>query len=215
MINTRIKICGVTCPKLATEAVALGANYIGLVFHPSSKRNIDINKAKAIAFATHEAGGQTVAVFVDQTFPMMQAILTETKINIAQLHGSMAKASHVNLPDSVTRIFVQIVADDGTIINDANNGLSQCQTARDLLLFDAPMPGQGKVLPWEKMVITSTFRFGIAGGLTANNVSAALTHLPAYFVDVSSGVENTQGVKDVTKIQDFIRQVRGMTHANS
>lgn len=214
MIKPSIKICGVTCPTLAAKAVALGADYIGLVFHPSSKRNVDINTAKAIALATHQAGGLAVAVFVDQAFQAMQTILDKTKINIAQLHGPMAKASHAYLPDSITRIFVQTIQDNGSIVNDSSDGLSRCKIARDMLLFDAKIPGQGKALPWERMVFPHDFRFGIAGGLNVDNVSKALSYLPAHLIDISSGVENAEGQKDMAKIQSFIDRVRGMTHAD-
>ncbi len=210
---TKIKICGVKSPQIAEVAIALGANYIGLVCHPHSKRYVDLALAKTIANATIQAGGIPVAVCVDQDAVAMQAILDATDIQTLQLHGHNAKAAHHQLDAHYVRIYAQVVNSDGSFAPDTSHGLNACLPSRDYLLLDNLEAGAGLTLPWPQLVVNTPFRYGLAGGLNPNNVSSALAHMHADFVDVSSGVESMPGEKDLTLIAAFIGQVRGSKHA--
>ncbi|MGH8482601.1 MAG: phosphoribosylanthranilate isomerase, partial [Nevskiaceae bacterium] len=66
--------------------------------------------------------------------------------------------------------------------------------------------GQGRTFDWS--AIRSSRPFVLAGGLTPDTVGAAIRAARPYAVDVSSGIESAPGVKDVSKMQRFIEEVR-------
>ena len=78
----------------------------------------------------------------------------------------------------------------------------------NFLLFDAPMAGSGQTFDWHLLADKKIKKpFFIAGGLTVENVREAQALFQPYALDVSSGVE-TDGVKDLTKIRQFIERVK-------
>lgn len=198
-----VKICGITTSSLANEASKLGADFIGIVFHPQSKRNVEIEEAKRIATATIEAGAKPVAVFVNQSAKEMQSICEQTNIRIVQLHGQTARLQHHLLPTDYTRFFVL-----NTPIK-MSEALYTLDSDKDFILVDHAIPGQGKTIDWENFKYTLPFKWMLAGGLTPNNVANAINRLRPIGVDVSSGVEVAPGKKDRMLIEQFINRARG------
>jgi len=196
-----IKICGLRDVELATQTAQAGAHFIGLVFHPVSKRFVTLDKAKAIALATKQAGAIPVAVFVDHSALQMQEICEATDITTVQLHGNMARSQHLGLPKKYTRIYVQT--------SDMQQDVYEGDPARDFLLFDHRQAGSGQTFDWENFSYAGKFRWFLAGGLTPDNVSMAAQQLQPMGVDVSSGVENETGEKQLHKIKTFIQRARG------
>lgn len=207
MSNILIKICGVQQPELALQAAVAGANFIGIVFHPQSKRYVNPKHAKLVATAAKANGAQPVAVFTDQSAKTMLEICELTGITIIQLHGNTAKSQHHLLPAQFQRFYVQAILPDGSIIKDAENGLQYCDPQRDYLLFDNAQPGIGRAFDWKKFNYHGIFKRCLAGGLTSANVGAAIASIHPDIVDVSSGVENQSGTKDLVIIKDFISAV--------
>ena len=186
-----IKICGIRTPELAYATGMAGADFIGIVLHPQSRRFVDLDTARCIANATKDAGVTPVAVFVDHNALEMQSICQTTGISVIQLHGNTSKQQHTALPAGYQRIYVQTVDDH------------MCHS-RDYLLFDNPDPGQGIPFDWEQFSYNGPYRFGIAGGLTPDNVAIAIKTFKPALIDVSSGVENHEGEKDLDLIKQFI-----------
>lgn len=88
----------------------------------------------------------------------------------------------------------------------------------DRLLFDSPaqaLPGgTGTRFDWSLVgQFAHRQQWGLAGGLTPDNVGEALKVTHAPLVDVSSGVESAPGVKDVDKISAFCQAVRAYEQA--
>ena len=85
----KVKICGLTNLEDAQTAVAAGADYLGFIFYPPSKRSVDINTAKVIVQTLRAAPGcpVLVGVFVNETGPRMAEILDEVGLDLAQLSG--------------------------------------------------------------------------------------------------------------------------------
>jgi phosphoribosylanthranilate isomerase len=213
MSKVAIKICGIRDPDMAKEAVLAGADFIGIIFHPPSKRCVSIAQATDIAKAAKALGATPVAVFVDHSSEEMAQICQETDIQIVQLHGDRAKSEHHQLPAHYRRIYVQSVAANGTLDPDEAGGLSYCHPIRDYLLFDNREGGKGQPFDWEAFHYKGTFPWGLAGGLTIDNVKIALKKYPLALVDVSSGVERAHGEKDKDLIRQFIHTVRPVRQA--
>lgn len=210
MHNPLIKICGIRSPELAQHAALAGADFIGIVFHPTSKRHVDIEHAKEIASATLEKNALPVAVFVEQSAQQMREICECCNINVIQLHGTEARKQHHLLSHHYKRFYVQSVSTNGLSENDFDGGLVHCEAQRDYVLFDNVQAGKGKTFDWDNFTYHGPFRFCLAGGLTPRNVAVAIKKLQPDLVDVSSGVEGLSGEKEVGLIVDFIHAVRGV-----
>jgi phosphoribosylanthranilate isomerase len=208
MNKVAIKICGLTDVDTATIATDYGAHFIGLVFHPPSKRCINVNVGKQIAAAVKKHHGIPVAVFYNHDAAFMQSICDALDIDHIQLHGPIAKNEHHLLSEHYKRIYALQVTGNGAIDMDHSQGLMQCNPARDYILFDNVTPGAGIPFTWHGFQYAGPFRFGIAGGLNALNVKAAISQLQPTFVDISTGVENAIGIKDRSMIRHFIATVK-------
>lgn len=200
MTKKLIKICGIHDPDIAVAAARAGANYIGIIFHSSSPRHVNIEQAVNVAEASRRSGATPVAVFVNQTDVEMRLICEATHIKTVQLHGEIARAHHHLLPDDYQRIYVS---------SESDNNLHHLDKERDFILIDHREPGQGKSINWMKFQYHLPFRWFLAGGLTSVNVQHAIDVLQPDGVDVSSGVESSRGNKDISLIQQFIASVQG------
>lgn len=195
----KIKLCGLVEPEMAYQAAILGADFIGLIFHAPSKRAVSLPQAKEISQAVRLAGAIPVAVFTSHTAAEMQDICIHTQIDTIQLHGAESKKQHSLLPENYSRIFA---------LSGSEQAPSGLNPQRDFLLFDHFQPGSGLILDWENFSYIGEMKYGLAGGLRAENVSTAITKTKPYFVDVSSGIENHQGKKTLLLIEQFIRAVK-------
>lgn len=201
MNNPLIKICGIKTPEMAKLAALAGADFIGIIFDPNSKRYVELNQAILIAEAARQYGAIPVAVFVNHSAEEMHTICLKTHINTIQLHGPNSRSQHNLLPQEYTRFFVNAIP------NNAN-------PTRDIVLFDNPQPGSGKLLDLGKFNYTGELRFCLAGGLNPDNISNVLTKIKPDIIDVSSGVENSSGEKDINLIKKFIQHSK-INHSNS
>lgn len=197
---------------MAQFAALAGADFIGIVFHHASKRCVCVEKAILISAAARAHNAIPVAVVVDHTASQMKALCEATQIQVIQLHGRIAKQQHHLLPSTYQRIYVRPVAPHGAVSDLTDDGLTDCDPARDYLLFDNAEAGKGKPFNWDAFnPEKSPFKIGFAGGLTPDNVGAAIKKFSPAFVDVSGGVENAAGEKDKVLIQQFIGVVHEQT----
>lgn len=208
MPNPLIKICGIRSANMAQQAVAAGANFIGIICHPGSKRYVDDPTAKEIAGVTRAEGGVPVAVFVDHSAVQMQSFCDRNGIDVVQVHGDNARTDHGKLPQHYRRIYACPVGDAGVRTEDLRQ-LQICDPQRDYVLFDHTQAGSGQVFAWEKLAYSGLLRTGIAGGIHRGNVREMLEILAPELVDTSSGVEcGISGEKDVRLIKEFIQTVK-------
>ena len=199
-----VKICGIRDVETAQACVGLGADLIGIVFHPASKRHIgNLKIARDIAFAVQDAGGIPVGVFVDQDSTSIFEIASYIGIYTIQLHGSCVRRTHHDLPAYYQRIYVRHVSSDGVVKGDLDGGQQYCDPKRDYILFDGIEPGSGRSFATQN-IRDSQFPIGIAGGLNVNNVSKVIEDLHPDLIDLSSGIESEIGSKDLGKIQHFL-----------
>lgn len=209
MSRILIKICGLSDPLTAIAAAKAGADFIGVVFHPASPRNVDVSQAAKIAEAAKKAGVMPVAVFVNSNAEEIVKICKATGINYAQLHGENARQSHHLLPDNLHRIYVCSINEQGEINSGESDYRNNLNNSRDFLLFDNQQAGSGKVFDWSGFNYDGPFRWFLSGGLNINNVESGIKQLNPSGIDVSSGVEKSPGQKDIKLIEQFIDKVRG------
>ena len=114
--KTLVKVCGVTTPEDATQAASAGADFIGMILWPKSKRSIPLDVAKQVADAAKAAGATPIGVFVDESAEEIVAACEAVGIDHAQLHGDNARAALTDLPMKIKAVYVVSAAKDGAIV---------------------------------------------------------------------------------------------------
>ena len=213
-MSVRVKICGLKEPAHVAAAIAAGAAYLGFVFFPKSPRHLAIPAAAALA-AEVPPGVAKVALTVNATDAELDAITGAVAMDMLQLHGA---ESPERVAEVRGRYGLPVMKAVG-IAEEADLALIQTYgRIADQLLIDARPPkgaalpgGNGLAFDW-RLVARKYWPcpWMLAGGLTPENVAAAIRLTGARQVDVSSGVESAPGVKDVTAIRAFVKAVRAL-----
>ena len=196
----RIKICGITRPGDAEQALALGADTVGCVFHAESARHVTAEIAQDIQIAVGNAG-TLVGLFVDPTVDQVQAVLDRIDLDVLQFHGQESPA----FCDQFQRPYLKAVAMSADVDLSAVN--KAYESARGLLLDSAhegQFGGTGQRFDWDWIDAGLENRLMLAGGLNADNVGEAIRQARPAAVDVSSGVERDKGIKDSDRMRAFI-----------
>ena len=201
--RTRVKICGITRIDDAVSAVNAGADAIGLVFYAPSPRALTIAQAQQIVAAIPPFVS-VVGLFVNAKQTEIEAVLSDVRLDILQYHGdeTPSDCQQINLPYYKA---IRVKADTNLLQCEA-----EFKSAKALLLdtySEAAVGGTGQVFDWGLIPNNLTKPVILAGGLTADNVAAAIQQVQPYAVDVSGGVEQNKGIKDAAKIAAFMRGV--------
>ena len=211
MPGPAIKICGIASPAALDAAIRARADYAGLVFYPPSPRYLTI--AQAADLGTRAAGRiGAVGLFVDASDATIGEAVGAAKLDALQLHGS-------ETPQRAAELRARFALPVWKVISVASAAdVAKADTyagAADLILFDARMPkgslpgGMGLVFDWALLRdYRGSLPWGLAGGLSPDNVAEAVRLTRAPLVDTSSGVESAPGVKDVDKIAAFCKAAR-------
>jgi phosphoribosylanthranilate isomerase len=194
-----IKVCGITRPEDAHAAASLEVNALGFVLWPQSPRAITLEAVRSLV-ATLPPFLVRVGVFVDPAPDEIERA-RDAGIQVAQVHGTAPV-----LPPGISLLQAAHLASDGEGLVPAVPGTSP-------VLVDAVDPvrrgGTGRTVVWMRVRVVAGARpVVLAGGLTAENVAAAIREARPYGVDVSSGVERSPGVKDHDKLAAFVAAVR-------
>lgn len=203
-VRTRIKICGITRVEDARAAAELGADAIGLVFYAASARAVSIETARRIAAAAPPFVA-CVGVFLKAEAAFVQSVLAGVRIDLLQFHGEES----LEVCESFKRPFIKAIA-MGADTNVAEY-IARYPSASGFLL-DSHLPGQaggrGSVLDWARVPTGQERPLILAGGLSVDNVARAVRSTRPYGVDVSSGVESGNGIKDAARMKAFIQEVK-------
>lgn len=201
---TQIKICGITRTEDAQLCSELSADYLGFIFVESSPRYIKPERAAAIVSALpDEARPKIVGVFRDQSPEEVQRIAAAVPLDFVQLHGNESN-------EDIALIDVPVIK--ALRVGDMLPATTAHQNAEWLLfdtLDDRRGGGTGKRFDWSLLNIYERSRpFFLAGGISPENVAAAISLVRPAAVDVSSGVESEAGIKDATKLRTLFERVR-------
>lgn len=198
---TKLKLCGLVriCD---IEAVnRLNPEYIGFVFAKKSRRYVDPAQARELR-ARLNKGISPVGVFVNESPEAIADLVRSGIIDVVQLHGSEDEDFLRKLRELVSCPIIKAFS-----VKTPQDVRIACESSADLILLDSGAGGTGTVFDWDLLEPIRRPWF-LAGGLSPENAADAIRRLAPYGVDVSSGIE-TDGVKDIQKMNDFVRAVRG------
>ena len=197
-----VKICGLTNVDDARAALDAGADCLGFVLYRASPRGITADALARITEAL-PAGVRRVGVFVNERPDVVARVARECGLYAAQIHGDETYEGFEALPGLVWRA---IRWQDGAW----SPRLAAWPAERYVLdAAEAGYGGTGRRVDWTAAAALSrTHRTMLAGGLTPENVGEAIRTVRPLGVDVSSGVEQAPGRKDVGKMQEFVRRAR-------
>jgi phosphoribosylanthranilate isomerase len=210
-----VKICGLTDPAALAAAVEGGASWLGFVFYPPSPRALSPEAAAGLA--AHAPEGRTlVGVFVDPDDALLEEVLTRVPLHALQLHGAESPERVRAIKAQTGRLVIKAlqVAKTGDLAPVASYA-----AVADILLFDARPPkepgrlpgGNGLAFDWRLVQDLQPGRpWLLSGGLSADNLVAAVMLCRPPAVDVSSGVESRPGQKDPARIRRFLALARGL-----
>ena len=216
--DIQVKICGLRTPEHMRVTIAAGADMLGLMFYEPSSRYIQPQQARTLLESVEngESVGANesrparmispdiVGVFVNKDAACINEVAQQVGLHVVQLHGDEPP----EFCHSITRPVIKALR-----LQDMSD-IGKVRAYREVawrILLDTPAPG------WGGSGITHDWTIAraaaqeapmlLAGGLTPENVAAAIQQVHPWGVDVSSGVE-TNGHKDTGKIRSFIERVR-------
>ncbi len=204
MHRTRIKICGVTRAEDAAAAVAAGADAIGVIFAPSARRVTIAQAAKALADVP--PGVARIGVFVDASADEIAEAVAACELTAVQLSGGESPADIDALPFPAIKVLHV-----GTHFGSEEAEPFRGHAAALLLdtLVTGKAGGTSQTFNWQATGdVPGWAPCFVAGGLDPTNVGACIAALRPFAVDVSSGVEQSPGIKDPEKIAAFCAAVR-------
>jgi len=209
MSKVLVKVCGLSTPEAVDAAVDAGADYIGLVHYEPSPRHVTLDQAAALRRRVPSRTKVVLLLVNEQPLPTAQAV-DAVKPDIVQFHGGETPEWLGLLKRAVPHeIWKAIGVRSEATLTDT----LRYRGAADRILYDAApgvLPGgNGLGLDWS---LLTNFRhelpWGLAGGLTPDNVAEAIRVTGAPMVDASSGLESALGVKDAGRIRAFIEAAR-------
>ena len=221
-MTTEVKICGIKTKAVLDAALDAGADYVGLVLHPASARDVDFELAEQLADRAR-GRAQVVALVVNPGPALLSVVAADVRADILQLHGD-------ETPDDVAyarawmkecggragancKIWKAIAVAEAADLKK----VSAYAGLVDRILFDAKPPpdpgalpgGNGLSFDWRILDGHKDKSFVLAGGLRPENVADAIRLVKPAVVDVSSGVETSPGEKSPELIRRFIRAAKG------
>lgn len=202
--RTRIKICGITRADDALAAARLGADAVGMVFHPASARCVSVETAGEIcaALPPFVTG---VGLFVNASEDAVRAVIDRVPLGLLQFHGD-------ETPQDCARfgrpwVKAARVRPGLDLVEYASRFADAGASALVLDAYSEGYGGAGEVFDWSLIPQDLALPVVLAGGLNPDNVAAAIARVRPWAVDVSSGVEAPgapKGVKDHALIARFI-----------
>ena len=213
-MRTRVKICGITRQEDLRSAVDAGADAVGFVFHPTSKRFVSAQQAAGLVCHL-PAFVSSVALFVNPEHSAVQDVLHLMRPSLLQFHGEEMPEFCESFDTPYIKAF-RVGApglDSPQALIDSCKGFMSARA----WLFDSFTPAYGgSGHGFDHSLLTALARIDptqrrpliLSGGLNPNNLLEPLQSLRPWAVDVSSGVEVGPGVKSAQLIKDFMFSIK-------
>ncbi len=203
---TKVKICGITNLDDARQAAELGAWAIGMIFWEGSVRRCELEAAEEIS-AELRRKVEPVGVFVNATLDEIAYVADRCSLAILQLHGDEGPAF---CREAARRTGCKVMK--AVRVKDAGSIRALASFETDYHLLDAYKPGHvggtGETFQWDLVKGHGGHApVVLSGGLTPDNVGAAIAATRPFAVDTASGTEASPGRKDPAKVEAFFRAV--------
>ena len=221
MSSPLIKCCGITNTEHGKYALTRGADALGLVFVNTSSRHVSLEQAKNITTEVLPLGKQVVGVFADMPVEQVAKTVQQVGLTGIQLHGKETVEYCIRLKELVAQETAgpwPFLTKAFSMRNSSSfNSILKYHAHVDAILLDtysaSALGGTGSTFDWglacQYVKHWPRQPLIIAGGLNSNNVTSLLSQITPLGVDVSSGIETAPGIKDKTKIDSFIKAVKG------
>ncbi len=212
-MDVAVKICGLNNESAVRAVIKANANYAGFVHYPKSPRHVSIEQAAKLK-SLLPPSIKSVMVLVNPSDVLLTEIANIMRPDFFQLHGdeSPERLAEIRQKFPQVKLIKAIPVHNSDDIKKAKDFYDVC----DFLLFDAKPSGDNMIhggngisFDWSLLAgNTPTENWFLAGGLNAQNIKDAIMITSAKFIDVSSGVESSAGVKDAGMIEEFVKVTR-------
>ncbi len=194
-----IKICGLKSREAIEAAATAGADAVGFVFHEQSPRNLSVAQACELQGAV-PPGVERVAVFLHPAQSLVDAVIEAIRPDHIQVDAGDLSALRLPRGQAVLAV--------------VRGGETPSEPLPPRLLLEGAQSGAGEKADWAHAArVARRTQLVLAGGLDARNVAEAVRAVRPFGVDVSSGVESSRGVKDLSRIREFIGAARAAEKA--
>ncbi len=199
-----VKFCGFTRERDLEEAVELGIEAAGFIFHERSKRHVTPGRARELVRVLEGSGVSAVGVFVDGRLDDIRNTVDMAGLDIVQVYS----------PALAEGLWPTVRAIAAHRISGAEDLASiPAPKENDIILLDSfsreSHGGTGAAFNWEYLRGFSYLgRTVVAGGLNENNVAYLVRKIGPFGLDVSSGIETAPGVKSREKMASFMKNLR-------
>ena len=211
MSDLQIKICGVKNQDIAQHAVDAGASFIGFIFYEKSHRNITVENCEEILSEIKDLT-IPVAVTVNPDDSLLDD-LSRIGFKYIQLHG---QETYKMVERIKLRYDFKIIKAFGISNSNDLDELVKYEPFIEYFLFDSPpqadiQGGTGHRFDWKIIEnLSITKNFFLSGGLNKDNIISAINLKKTSYFDVSSGVEDSEGIKDKQLITEFIDKAKNI-----
>lgn len=198
----KIKICGITNPEDALNAIALGVDALGFIFYPHSPRYISPDDVEELMLNIPPFI-HCVGVFVNESYENIVATANRCRLTTIQLHGQES-------PEFCTRFHLPVIK--AIPVKEAADieVIPQYKGCVSGILLDTKVEnihgGTGKTFDWGLAIAAKDYDTPLilSGGINASNIKNAIQMVAPFGIDVCSGVEREPGLKDYNKMQTVI-----------
>ena len=194
----KVKICGITNVEDAMLCESLDADALGFIFYKKSKRYIEPNQVADI-ISQLSPFTVKVGVFVNEDVNMINRIISETKINLVQIHSD-TKINEKDISVPIINAFRVNEKFDFKILSSFIN---------NYILLDSysqnEFGGTGNIFDWNKIPKNFIHKIILAGGISAANIEYISSEIKPAAVDLSSSLEKYPGKKDPEKVREFFK----------
>ena len=196
----KLKICGINSKNAIQTIIENGGcQYLGFIFYPSSPRNLSIEKSKKLTSVVPNHI-KKVAVLVDPENSFVEKI--KDQFDYLQIYeASPSKSKALKLLSSKKIIQAIKVKNKEDI-----NLYKQYIGVADEFLFDSSAMEKSSIFDWSYLENIEINEWFLAGGININNIEKASKISKK--IDISSGLEDTPGIKSSKKISDFLMKIK-------
>jgi len=207
----KLKICGMKHPENIREVGLLEPDFMGFIFYKDSKRYVEELDPGVLSGLSENIA--RVGVFVNHDLMEVVKIARKFNLNLLQLHGIESVDYVIALKQQMVGSDVKVLKAFGVDEDFDFSALEEYQNSVDYFLFDTQTPshgGSGKLFNWELLkAYTLNKPYFLSGGIGSDDLEALkkFNDNRLFAIDINSKFETEPGKKDISKLNEFKRQL--------